>query len=149
MLPRLVTLILSLALFGAACSSSTTIVTGTEAPSTTTTDPAASVVFGSGSVPETMPTEFPIPEGAVIGSTLIDRNRDLTEMIVRVPADIEALTDFYDTNLPGRGFTVDSSAKEGAGWKLEFSSPAGAGAVEITIGGQGLSQALVTFTAAS
>jgi hypothetical protein len=96
-----------------------------------------------------MPAEFPIPEGAVIGSTLIDRNRDLTEMMVRVSADMEALTAFYDTNLPGRGFVVGSSAKEGAGWKLEFSNSTGAGTVEITIGGPGLSQAFVTFTATS
>ena len=149
MLPKLAILMISLALLSAGCSSSTTINTGTEAPARTTVDPAASVVFGSGSVPETIPTGFPIPEGAVIGSTLIDRNRELTEMMVRVSADIEALTSFYDTNLPGRGFTVDSSAKEGAGWKLEFSSPAGAGAVEITNEGQGLARAFVTFTAGS
>ncbi len=148
MLLRLLTLIVSLALLGAACSGSTTITTGTEAPATTTVDPAARVIFGSGSVPETMPTEFPIPDGAVIGSTLIDRNRDLTEMIVRVTSDVAALTDFYATNLPGRGFTVDFSEKEGAGWKLEFSSEAGAGTVAISDGGRGVAQAVVTFTVA-
>lgn len=146
MLPRLTVFIISLALLGAACSGSTTITTGTEDSSTTTNAPASSVVFGSGSVPETMPAGFPIPESAVIGSTLIDHNRGLTEMIVRVSADVAELTDFFDTNLPGRGFTVDSSGKEGAGWKLGFSSPAGAGTIEITAAGQGVSQAFVTFT---
>ena len=81
----------------------------------------------------------------MIGSTLIDQNRGLTEMIVRVSADVTALTAFFDTNLPGRGFTVDSSREEGDGRKLEFSSDEGTGTINVTAAGQGVTQALVTF----
>jgi hypothetical protein len=142
---RLVILIASLSLLAAACSDSTTITTGTEATSTVTADPAGSIVFGSGSIPETMPAGFPIPEAAVIGSTLIDRDRGLTEMVMRASADVTALTAFFETNLPVRGFTVDSSREEGDGRKIEFSGDDGSGTVDVTAAGQGVSQALVTF----
>lgn len=145
MLSRLAIPIVSLALLAAACSDSTTITTGTEAPSTVTADPAGLIVFGSGSVPETMPAGFPIPEAAVIGSTLIDRDRGLTEMMVRASANVAALAAFFETNLPNRGFTVDSSREEGDGRKIEFSGDAGSGTVDVTAAGQGVSQALVTY----
>ncbi len=149
MFHRLAILIVSFALLGAACSRATTINTGSDSTPATTSDPTATIVFGSGSVPDTMPAEFPIPDDAVIGSTLIDRNRSLTEMIVRISGEVEALTAFYDTNLPGRGFTVDSSGEAGAGWRLEFSGATGAGTIDFTAAGRGVSQAIVTFTADS
>jgi len=138
MLPRYVILIIALALFGAACSDSTT--------TTTASDSTALVEFGSGSVPETMPAGFPVPDQGIVGSTLIDRDRGRTEMIVRVTADLSALTAFFETNLPGRGFTVDSSQQDGDGWKIEFSWDDGTGTIELTSVGQGISQALITFT---
>ena len=147
MLPKLTVLIILLALLGAACSDSSTTTTTTVVDSTTTTtsDPSASIVFGSGSVPDTMPGAFPIPERAVIGTTLIDRERGRTEMIIRVSAEIEALTAFFTSNLPSRGFTIDSSAAGANGWNVGFSAAEGAGTIEISIVGQGVSQAVVTF----
>jgi hypothetical protein len=96
-----------------------------------------------------MPAGFPIPAEAVIGSTLIDRDRGRTEMIVRVTSEPEALTAFYDTNLPGRGFVVESSAAAGAGWEIGFSGADGTGTVTISALGQGVSQAVVTFSLGS
>lgn len=148
MLPRLAILIVTLALAAAACSDSSATKTP-DSTTATTSDPTASIVFGSGSMPDTMPAEFPIPAEAVIGSTLIDRDRGRTEMIVRVSSELEALTAFYDTNLPGRGFAVDSSGEIGAGWTIAFSGADGTGTVEITALGQGVSQAVVTFRVGS
>lgn len=149
MLPRSVILILLLALLGAACAGSVPITTDPETTSSTTVEPEQSIVFGSGSVPETMPEEFPIPARAIVGSTLIDHDRGRTEMMVRVSADVEALVAFFDTNLPGRGFAVGTSVEDGAGWRMGFSAETGVGTIEITSAGQGVTQAFVVFTSSA
>ena len=101
------------------------------------------------SIPETMPEEFPFPQEAVIGSTLIDRNRNLTEVIFRVPAGVPALVAFYEANLPNRNFIVDSSAGGETEWDIAFSSEVGTGTIAITFGSQDVSEAVVRLTAAS
>lgn len=145
----------ALAIVATACSGTTvsTVVepsvtssTTTAAP-TTTVDPDQAVVFGSGSIPETMPGEFPFPQEAVIGSTLIDRNRNVTEVVFRVPAGVEALAQFFNVNLPNRGYTVNSSDGTETMWDLAFSGNGSSGTIAITFGSQDVSQAVVQVSA--
>ncbi|NND03828.1 MAG: hypothetical protein HKN91_13680 [Acidimicrobiia bacterium] len=143
--------IAALAVVATACSGTTVStvvepsVTSSIAP-TTTADPNQSVVFGSGAIPETMPVEFPFPQEAVIGSTLIDRDRGVTEVILRVPAGVEALAQFYEANLPNRNYTVDSSEGGETMWDIVFSGNGGTGTIAITFGSQDVSEAVVRVT---
>lgn len=93
-----------------------------------------------------MPVEFPFPDEAVIGSTLIDRNRNLTEVIFRVPAAVTALAAFYEANLPNRDYTVDFSSGTETMWEIEFSGNASTGTIAITFGAQDVAEAVVRVT---
>lgn len=160
MVNKLALMFIAIALLAAACSDSTPVetvilpsTTTVETPSTTgpavTSDPDQSIVLGSGTVPETLPAEFPLPAEAVIGSTLIDRNRDLTEVVMRVPAGVDAVAAFFATNLVNRGYTVDSSAGDSARWEIALSGRGLSGTVVVTLGSQDVSQAVVRVTADS
>lgn len=48
---------------------------GDDAPSGTT----QAVTFGEGEIPDSVPDDFPVPEGAVVGTTLVDRVNNRTE----------------------------------------------------------------------
>lgn len=140
-------LLIALAIVSAACSGTTvSTVVDTSSTTTTTSDPSVPVVFGSGSIPDTMPVEFPFPDEAVIGSTLIDRNRNLTEVIFRVPAAVTALAAFYEANLPNRDYTVDFSSGTETMWEIEFSGNASTGTIAITFGAQDVAEAVVRVT---
>ena len=75
----------------------------------TTSTTGSEVVFGRGSVPETVPESFPIPDEAVVGATLVDATRGLTEMILTFPADTAAVVEYYEENLPSRGYQITDS----------------------------------------
>lgn len=98
------------------------------------------LVFGSGSLPSTVPADFPIPEQAVIGSTLVDTPRGLTEAIVTYPADVTAVVDFFTANLPAFGYAVDASAGTDAKWEIDFSKDELSGVIIVSTAGPGLSQ---------
>jgi hypothetical protein len=108
-------------------------------------DDGQALVFGSGEVPSTVPVDFPIPEEAVIGSTMIDRTRGRTELITTYPANVPDVVEFYETNLPARGYAVDSSSGTDAKWIIDFSSGETTGQVVIATGGSGLSQGTLVF----
>jgi hypothetical protein len=92
-----------------------------DGPSATTTTEAggSSVVFGRGSVPETVPSTFPIPDEAVVGATLVDANRGLTEMILNFPADVDAVVAYYEEILPARGYEIGASAGTETDWQID------------------------------
>ena len=121
-------------------STSTTTMTSTEAGSG-----SGDVVFGSGVLPSTVPADLPIPEEAVIGSTLVDTPRGLTEVIVTYPADVTAVVDFFTTNLPAFDYVVDSSAGTDAKWELEFSKDDLSGVIVISTAGSGLTAGSLTI----
>lgn len=86
---------------------------GDDADNTTTTTTTATaatgggnVVFGEGELPEGFPADFPIPEGANIGSTLVTDSR--TEVALVAPDSIENVAAFYEAELPGVGYEVVS-----------------------------------------
>lgn len=141
---RLLTVLATLivvALFAAGCSDSSTDTT-----TAGNSDAAAGVVFGRGSIPDTVPDSFPIPEEAVIGATLIDTNRGLTEMIVTFPASVEAVVMYYEDNLPLGGYEITSSDGTDGEWAMEFNGEGIDGVIRIKAGGSGLSSATVRLT---
>jgi hypothetical protein len=128
------------ALVAAACG-------GSSEDTTATADADASgVVFGRGSVPDTVPDSFPIPDEAVIGATLIDTNRGLTEMIITFPASVEAVVTFYEVNLPLSGYEITSSDGTDGEWAMEFNGEGIDGVIRIKAGGSGVSSATVRLT---
>lgn len=161
MLPRLAVLLAGFAIFGAACSAGGSVTTqvlpsstlGTlSATPTASSDPNEQVVFGSGAIPDTMPADIPIPAEASIGSTLIDRSRDRSEMILRVPVGVEALAAFFEANLPNRGYSIDTTGGDADSWEVAFTKDDVTGTITITTtgttGGTDISQAVVVTTTA-
>ena len=129
----------------------------TDAPATTTTTVASTVgaddqsgatddiVFGRGELPPTIPADFPIPDQAVIGSTLVDRTRDLTEVIITYPASVVEVAAFFDANLPVLGYAIDSSSGTDGSWTVEFSSDTSTGVVDLSVAGSGVTQSILRF----
>lgn len=131
--------VLAVALIGAACDGSSDETT------TTIADPSG-VVFGRGTIPETVPDSFPVPDEAKVGATLIDANRGLTEMILTYPANIGAVVDYYEENLPARGYEVTASEGTDAEWLMEFNGDGIDGVLRVKTGGPGIAAATVQLT---
>lgn len=112
----------------------------------TTSSPGSDVVFSRGAVPETVPESFPIPDEAVVGATLVDPARGITEMILTFPADTAAVVDYYEQNLPPRGFTILSSDGSETAWQIDFSDSVVDGAMGVQAAGSGISAATVQFS---
>ncbi|MEA3510151.1 MAG: hypothetical protein U9R51_01830 [Actinomycetota bacterium] len=114
---------------------------------TTNTDANASVVvFGRGTVPEVVPDSFPIPDEAVIGATMVDPNRGLTEMIITLPASVDAVVTYYEDNLPLSGYEITSSDGSDGEWATDFNGEGVDGEIRIKAGGSGVSTATVRLT---
>lgn len=112
----------------------------------TTSTAGAEVVFGRGSVPVTVPETFPIPGEAVVGATLVDARRGLTEMILTLPADTPAVVDYYEQNLPSNGYTIEGSDGSETDWRINFSDPVVDGVLSVQTVGNGIAAATVQFT---
>ncbi len=98
---------------------------------TSTTIGGDDVVFGSGSMPDTIPDDFPVPEEAVISSTLVVRSTGITEVIMRIPVEVAAAVAYFDENLPARGFELPvSEAQSGEGWLMEVERDDLAGTID-------------------
>ena len=74
---------------------------------------------------------------------MIDRNRDLTEMITTYPAEVPAVVQFFEQNLPALGYTIDSSAGSDANWEIAFSSESHTGEIVLAARGNGLSNGTI------
>jgi hypothetical protein len=82
---------------------------------------AEPVVFGEGEIPSAVPGDFPIPDGASIGSTLVDRINNRSEFTVNVGEDLTSIVAFFTVELVNEGFVVDRSTGNELGWEVEFS----------------------------
>ncbi len=131
--------LLSLSLIAGACN-------GSSSETTVSTDVLA-VTFARGTVPHAVPDSFPIPAEAVVGATLIDPNRELTEMILIFPANVGAIISYYEDNLPARGYVIASSGGSETEWQIEFDGEGVHGVITIRTGGSGVASATVAFTA--
>ena len=105
--------------------------------------PAEPIEFGEGSVPATMPDSIPIPQGAAIGSTLVDRINNRTEMSVQARLDYEGLVRFYGIELVNEGFILTESSGDEFQWTIKFVDGDLIGDVLIAPAGSGLSRAVI------
>lgn len=113
-------------------------------------EPATSstgVEFGSGSLPSTVPEGFPIPEGAVISSTLVDWDRGNTEVVFRIAAEPAAVILFYDQNLERTGYAVTSSEGDATMRVIVFNGNGIAGELDIDPEGLQLTRVVLKFSA--
>lgn len=133
--------LVSVILFAAGCSDSTGTTTTLPDTSVTATE---DVVFGSGELPETVPDNFPIPQGSVVGSTMVVTDTGFTEVILRINAQLDLSVQFFDQGLAQAGFTVDgSAADDNAGWLIEYSDASGKGTIRFSESAEGITQAVV------
>ncbi len=135
-------IIVAVAIVLAGCSSGS----GPEDSVVTTVPGDASgepLVFGSGSVPDTFPDDFPIPSEARVGSTMIDRTRGVTEVIIVYPANMSEVVEYFETNLPAVGYAVGASSGSDTRWVIEFSRDGLEGEVILEVSGGGVSQGTI------
>jgi hypothetical protein len=138
-----------LALVLAACNGDDTEATTGPAPTTgpvPTTAVSGDVVFGSGSIPEGFPSDFPIPQAATVGSTLVDSNRGLYEVILFIPAEQEAAIVFFEGNLESAGYTVTADGFDGDTWRIEFEREGEQGRILLKLEDTGITSAAVDLT---
>ncbi len=114
----------------------------------TTQGTGPQVSFGEGSIPESVPEDFPVPPGAVVGSTLVDRVNTRTEFEVRLRQEIADLAQYYTVNLVNAGFVIEDSSQVSGQWTLEFRRDGLTGSVRMTSPEPGVSQAFVTLDTA-
>jgi len=144
----MIAIVAAIALLGAACASGAEEPTTTTSSTTTIPAEIPDLEFGSGEVPFTVPADFPIPETAVVGSTMIDGVNGRTEMIINFPAPVADVVAFYEANLPALGFEVlNSKGTEGTDseWDISISKDGITGTIRLTFGATSLSSGTFSF----
>lgn len=137
---------LTIAGCGGSASTTTTSPSTTQAPSTTnTTVVSGPVVFGSGTMPDTVPAEFPVPEGGAIGDTLQDTRNGRTEVVLVVPGDPRDIVAYYEENLPAAGFEITETGEQGAAQVISFTGHGVDGEVVVAVGSMTTTTVAVTL----
>jgi hypothetical protein len=141
-----VTRLRAVSLLAAVCASAFVLAAcgGSTAATTTTTTDGQGVVFGSGTIPSSVPSDFPIPDGAVVGSTMVDHVNDRSEFRLDLAQDASAVVEFYTTNLAAAGYAVSSAPGDPTTWDLRFSKDALAGQIIIQSSGSNLAVVVVS-----
>ncbi|HAX81247.1 MAG TPA: hypothetical protein DCY40_01610 [Actinobacteria bacterium] len=103
-----------------------------DSPLATADDP---VVFGEGVRPPAIPSDFPIPSNAVIGSTMIDRTNHRTEMALQVGSGLEAVVQYFNVGLVSQGYVVGASHGTAAAWTISFSRGELSGEIDFSAAG--------------
>jgi predicted small lipoprotein YifL len=101
------------------------------------------VTFAEGKMPASMPGDFPVPAGAVIGSTLVDRTNNRTEVELRLRGDLATVVQSITMGLVGAGYVVDRSEGNATGWSIEFSRETLRGSVVVQPYDASISQVVV------
>lgn len=111
---------------------------------TTAGSGAPDVEFSTGELPESMPSDFPIPTEASIGTGMVDRTAGRVEIVLRVPASVSAVVEFFEANLDARDYVVTSSEAESTdGWVVAFEKDGATGSIGLRPAGDQLTQAVV------
>ena len=125
--------VLALLLVGAAC--------GDDDGGTGTTE---AVVFGEGTIPESVPDDFPIPAGSVVGTTLVDKINNRTEFRLTIRADATSTVQFFQVGLVNQGYVIDSSTGNSTEWTVTFSNGELRGTIFTTPQGPGLTTSVIS-----
>ncbi len=137
-----VVLAVAAAIAASACSDP--VATSTTAPGQMPTD-LPTLEFGNGELPVTVPSDFPIPEPSAIATTMIDRSRDLTEVVFNVGATVDDVVAFYTVNLPRLGYEITGPSKINGESVIAFVGNGIDGDVTLKAAGPGLTSAILVF----
>ena len=100
------------------------------------------IVVGRGVIPETMPEGFPIPAGATIGETSMDRDAKTTVVDLATTGNLVSAVSTYTIGLVSSGYIVDQSEEQGDGWVIRFSRQDLRGTIALTPGADGVDAAV-------
>ena len=114
------------------------------APSCTVSGSEA-VTFGEGEIPASIPDDFRVPDGVVVGSSRVDSSNHRSEFAFTRAQEATSVVEFYTVSLVSSGFVVDSSAGDTVSWRIEFSRGELRGGMVIQPGGSGLSAVVASF----
>jgi hypothetical protein len=120
-------------ILGAGCSGDDAATGTTEA-----------VQFGEGSIPDSIPANIPVPDNAVIGTTLVDKINNRTEFRISIPDDIASVIQFFQVGLVNQGYIVESSEGNAAEWTLTFSNGDLRGTIFTTPQGSAATTSVIT-----
>jgi len=79
------------------------------------------VTFSEGSIPDSVPSNIPIPDGAVIGTTMVDTINNRTEFRLTIQADVTSVVRFFEVGLVNQGYVISSSDGTATEWTITFS----------------------------
>lgn len=103
------------------------------------------IVLGEGVMPATIPSEFPLPSGSSIGSTMVVNATGFTEMVARISGDQGVTAEYFKENLEQAGFTVDVSEANQDAWHIAFTYEDARGTIDISTPTTGISQAVIRY----
>jgi hypothetical protein len=115
------------------------VACGDDAPAST--EP---IELGEGELPGTVPDDFPIPTGAVIGSTLVNHPASTTEVNLVVAADLTSVVSNLTVDIVNEGYVVGRSEEAGGRWIIEFSDGSLRGSMVLAASGRN-TQATLTI----
>lgn len=140
-----VALAIASAMVFAACSGS-----ATDATTTTQRVPTDLPVleFGTGVLPATVPSNFPMPQPSVITTTMVDGARDLTEVAFNAGDDVDDVELFFVVGLPPLGYETGVTPDNRGGVTIDFVGNGIEGTVSLVAAGQGLTTGTIVFVLA-
>jgi hypothetical protein len=139
--PRVVTLLAAVLVTAVlpACSGNDGGGTGAQGSS-------GDIQFVEGEIPEQVPDDFPMPPDTVIGTSFSAPGGTYAEVVLRVRSELEDLVIYYEGNLKNHGWAVTRSEMDGDQWEMDFTRDGDPdGAIRMTLGAPGVTQAIVTF----
>ncbi len=141
-----VAVVLAAACLGACSAGDVGATTASTTAATTGPAQVDDIVFGSGSVPDSIPDGFPVPETAVIGSTMVNKSAGTTEMIVRMRSELSGAVAYYEDRLEAQGFAVLSSVSLGDNvWGIELSGENIEGTIRFSVPLEGVTDAVIVI----
>lgn len=105
------------------------------------------VDIGEGSLPSTIPRDFPAPPNAVIGSTVVDRINHRTEVTLTMQEELVPVVQYFQVELVNAGYVVTRSEGDRSSWTIEFSKGELLGTIDVNYTG-GISVLFVEVNAA-
>ena len=129
-----------------ACSGSATDPATTTQPLPTN---LPTLEFGTGVLPATVPSNFPMPQPSVITTTMVDGTRELTEIAFNVGSDVDGAKVFFTASLPPLGYEAKEIPDGHGGVTIEFLGHGIEGTVTLTPAGQGVTTGTIVFVYSS
>lgn len=108
-------------------------------------DEGEPIEFGEGEIPRAFPDDFPVPPGAAIGSTLVDRVNHRSEFALVAPTEMTETVQFFLVELVNEGYVVGSSEGSGPLWSITFTRGDLAGEITLQPQGSGVTQAVASI----